>query len=568
MPGDGGSLEDRIEAIERRLEAIEHRLAGGASETAASEHGPESEEAGAGIGEASIVSIVGLIGRTLIVLGGAFLIRFMTESKMLPQLAGTVLGIAYALLWVLLANRAARGDAYESATFHGVSAAIIGFPLFWETTLKFRYLTPVESAAALTLFTSVPLAVAWFREMRGFALVIGAPAAATMLALGFATRTLPPFVVALLLLGLATLLLAYDRQWYLLAAIVALIADFGIAVAAIVRLARPDGEALTSLGPAFLCAALAALGAVYLGTFSFLVFLRRRNLEFLEVAQVVAVLAVGLGGFAATAVAFPSARPALGSSVFVLAAACYVGAYPLLREERASNRTFMVYSAAAAAAGLVAACLSFRGGALSVVLAVGALVCSAAGSRMRSVSLGVHGALYVSAAAVSSGLLWETIAVLSGAELVPEMWWRVAPWCVFFVSAAVVLLRPGTADVLFERRFRGVRLPALALTALTLGAVVVSAAFGLVAEIGERELTESSVLRTAVLAGSAVLLALLSRRERFAQARWLVIPWLLFGGAKLAAQDLPSGKPSVLFGSLAIYGAALIVAPRLLRRAA
>ena len=467
-----------------------------------------------------------------------------------------------------LANRAARKDAYESATFHGVSAAIIGFPLFWETTLKFQYLTPLESAAALTLFTALPLAVAWFREMRGFALVIGAPAAVTMLALGFATGTLPPFLAALLVLGLATLLLAYDRKWYLLAVVVAFVADFGVAVAAIVRLARPDGEALTSLGPASLCAALAALGAVYLGTFSFLVFLRRRNLEFLEVAQVVAVLAIGLGGFTAAAVAVPAARPALGFSVFVLAAACYTGAYPLLREERASNRTFIVYSVAAAAAGLVAAYVSFRGAPLSVVLAAGALICSLVGSRMKSVSLALHGALYVSAAALSSGLLWGTLVVLSGANLFPELWRRAAPWCVFLVSMAVVLLRPGTADILFERYFRRARLPALVLAALTLGALVVSAAFGLVSKVGERELVESSILRTAVLAGSAVLLALLSKRQRFAQAKWLVIPWLLLGGAKLAAEDLPSGKPSVLFGSLAIYGAALILAPRLLRRAA
>ncbi len=487
---------------------------------------------------------------------------------MLPQLAGTVLGIAYALLWVLMANRAARKDAYESATFHGVSAAIIGFPLFWETTLKFQYLTPVESAAALTLFTALPLAVAWFREMRGFALVIGAPAAVTMLALGFATRTLPPFVAALLLLGLVTLLLAYDRKWYLLAAIVAFIADFGVAVAAIVRLARPDGEALTSLGPALLCAAVAALGAVYLGTFSFLVFRRRRNLEFLEVAQVVAVLAIGLGGFAATAVAFPGARPALGFAVFVLAAACYIGAYPLLREERASNRTFIVYSVAAAAAGLVAAYVSFRGAPLSIVLAAAALICSLVGSRMKSVSLALHGALYVSAASLSSGLLWGTLVVLSGANLVPELWRRPAPWCVFSFPWRSFFCGRERRTSSSSATSGGRDCRRSILTALTLGALVVSAAFGLVSKVGERELVESSILRTAVLAGSAVLLALLSKRQRFAQAKWLVIPWLLLGGAKLAAEDLPSGKPSVLFGSLAIYGAALILAPRLLRRAA
>jgi hypothetical protein len=35
---------------------------------------------------------------------------------------------------------------------------------------------------------------------------------------------------------------------------------------------------------------------------------------------------------------------------------------------------------------------------------------------------------------------------------------------------------------------------------------------------------------------------------------------------KLLAEDLPRGRPSTLFVALAVYGAALILAPRLARR--
>lgn len=565
MPSDSRPLEERLEAIERRLEAIECRLVEGVPATAAGLE-EESEATGPLIEEASIVSIVGLIGRTLIVLGGAFLIRFMTESKMLPHLAGTMVGIAYALCWVLLADRAARKDAYESATFHGLSAAMIGFPLLWETTLKFAYLTPLQSAATVTGFTGIPLLVAWNREMRGFAMVIGAPAAVTMLALGFATKTLPPFLGALLVLGLVTLVIAYDRRWYLLGSFVAVVVDFGVLITTVLRLRGPEeGSVVAGLGLVSLCLAQVVLGAVYLGTFSFLVFLRNRNLSFLEVAQVAVVLLIGFGGFVGASISAPEARTALGVAIGVLAAACYVGAYRSLQHDVERNRTFVVYSAAAVTAALVAAYLTLQGASFPMILALGALACSAFGSRTQSVSLGVHGAVYLLVASYASGLAWGTTLILSGRNLTAEFWTHPAPWVVFMVSLAVMLMRPGTSDLRFEHDFRRAQLAAVLLTAVTLGALVVSAALGFRSSIGETETTESSILRTAVISLAAVLLGLLSRKERFAQAKLLVVPFLLAGGVKLVAQDVLAGKPSVLFGSLAIFGAALIIAPRLLR---
>jgi hypothetical protein len=534
-----------MEALERRLEAIERRLADGSVPAATAIPAPQANPPATSslIEEGSIVSIVGLTGRTLIVLGGAFLIRFMTESQMLPQFAGTIVGITYALCWVFLAGRAARRAAFESATFHGISAAMIGFPLLWETTLHLKYLTPVESAAAVTIFTGIPLLVAWHREMRSFAMVIGAPAALTMLALGIATKTLPPFLSTLLLLGWATLILAYDRGWYVLAVFVAFVADFGVCLATVMRLLQPEGEIATSLGLGFLSLAQMALGAVYFGTFSALVFLRHRNLSFLEIIQVALVLLIGYSGFVGAALAAPPARTALGLSIFVLAAACYIGAYRLLRGETERTETFVVYSAAASTAALVGAYLTFRGATLPIVLALGTLACALVGGREKSVSLGVHGAVYISAAASASGLAWAMVLILSGTNLGLEFWGQPAPWVVFCISLAVMLTRPGTADAVFEHNVRRTRIPAMLLSAGTVGALVVSVAFALRSESGESTATEISILRTAVLSFTAVLFALLSRQERFAQSKWLVIPYLLAAALKLIAQDVPSGRP-------------------------
>jgi hypothetical protein len=45
-----------------------------------------------------------------------------------------------------------------------------------------------------------------------------------------------------------------------------------------------------------------------------------------------------------------------------------------------------------------------------------------------------------------------------------------------------------------------------------------------------------------------------------------VCPLLVLGGVKLLGEDLRHGRPATVFASLVLYGIALIVAPRLVRR--
>jgi len=76
-----------------------------------------------------------------------------------------------------------------------------------------------------------------------------------------------------------------------------------------------------------------------------------------------------------------------------------------------------------------------------------------------------------------------------------------------------------------------------------------------------------ATVRTAVLAGATLVIAAVSRREGFREWSWLVYPLLVFIGLKMVAQDFNHSRPATLFIALAIYGLALIVAPRLRRRA-
>jgi hypothetical protein len=55
-------------------------------------------------------------------------------------------------------------------------------------------------------------------------------------------------------------------------------------------------------------------------------------------------------------------------------------------------------------------------------------------------------------------------------------------------------------------------------------------------------------------------------RGLFAEGRWLMYVVLVLGGIKLVVEDFVTGRPATLVLSLAVYGAALIVAPRWVRR--
>jgi hypothetical protein len=66
---------------------------------------------------------------------------------------------------------------------------------------------------------------------------------------------------------------------------------------------------------------------------------------------------------------------------------------------------------------------------------------------------------------------------------------------------------------------------------------------------------------------AALLIAWISRQARFREWAWLVYPLLVLIGLKMVAQDFKYSRPATLFIALAIYGTALIVAPRLRRRA-
>ena len=76
-----------------------------------------------------------------------------------------------------------------------------------------------------------------------------------------------------------------------------------------------------------------------------------------------------------------------------------------------------------------------------------------------------------------------------------------------------------------------------------------------------------AAFRTGSLALSVVVIAYLSRWPKLREGARLVPLLLVLGGLALALGDLSGGRAATQFSSMALYGIALILAPRLARQA-
>jgi len=103
-------LESEVQSLSRALERVEDRL-GSLEKRAGTQAsvGTEPVATPAPVpSDSEVATGITFAGRTLLVLGGGYLLRALTESGALPPMAGVTLGLTYALLWLLAADRAAH----------------------------------------------------------------------------------------------------------------------------------------------------------------------------------------------------------------------------------------------------------------------------------------------------------------------------------------------------------------------------------------------------------------------------------------------------------------------------
>jgi hypothetical protein len=248
----------------------------------------------------------------------------------------------------------------------------------------------------------------------------------------------------------------------------------------------------------------------------------------------------------------------------ILAVASYGAAYGLLPRLDPNRRNFVFYTILALAMALLGLEILLPHAVAAVGCAAIALVAGALARKIRSPILYLHGAVYLIAATIGSGLLAATKSGLVGTTDDFARWLQPPLLLALVLTVAYPWIpRPeGRArDMALGRRSTDLF---MLVTVLAVGAFVVS----LIAQMSPQGALPGVLAssRTAVLAVSAAILAWYNRghTDRFGNLAWLVYTLLALGALKLAYEDVRIGGAAVLFLSLGMYGGALIVAPRML----
>jgi hypothetical protein len=207
--------DQRLESIDRRLQLLEDRLA--ALERGRAEPVAEPAEDAASPEPASAPSLLALTGKSMVILGGAFLLRSATESAALPRHGGVILGVLYASAWIVAAWRAAAAQRPLVAGFHCAVAAIVAYPIVWEATLRFKVLPAVLAALLLAAFSIALLLLAQRHALQSPAWIAVAGVTIDALLLAYGTRELIPLLLALTLTGVCALLLSMREAGWLVA---------------------------------------------------------------------------------------------------------------------------------------------------------------------------------------------------------------------------------------------------------------------------------------------------------------------------------------------------------------
>ena len=563
-------LQLAVVALQQRLDAIEAKGLGVATTAADSvaqsptEAGPGAPSAGSRVKDPyDPIVILSLVGRLLLVLAGGFFLRAMTDAGVLPVPVGIGLAFAYAAVWLFMSDRAGGRGQVPNALLHAMAAALVAFPLAVEASTRFNVLTGLSSAGVISVLSAGLLWVAWRRRLRGVAwiTVVGAlPASAALLV---QTGIVAPFALYLIALGVATLWLSYSADWWGSRWPAALAADVAVA-GVIVRAFAPEQR--DSPLVAMLLLLLLLVG--YFGSIAIRTLVRGRDVGRFEVVQTLAALVVGLGGAVVMARATSAVAAAIGVAAVLAGAACYGVAVTIVDKRERSELNFYYYTTLALVLVLAGFSIAVDGAGLGAIFALFGVLATGLWSRLGRLFLLLHGVVYIVAAGIVSGSLVYCLRTLvAGAE---------GPWAVPDAVMLVVLVATALAAGLAATRVMAHR------TELAIGArFVITIAFvwiaagtliGFIAPVAGG-LADRSVdpgvlatVSTGVLSLATLLVAWMSRQDRFREWGWLVYPLLVGIGLKLVTQDFKHSRPATLFIALALYGAALIVAPRLRRR--
>jgi hypothetical protein len=559
---DWSGLELEIRALALRVERIERRLdlPAAAGEPASEHHAAAVPGGDAGL-ETATVSVLPLVGRSLLGLAGAYLLRALTEGEALSPGAGVALGILYAVFWLAWAARTPAERRLDTA-LHSVTSVLVLSPLLWEATLRFHVISTWTAAAVLLAFTVFALAISWRKRLLAVATIAMLAGLGTAAGLLLATHDVLPFTFVFLGAAAAVEISACLDHWLSERWLAASMADLSVLLATwLLTNAHGLPPDYAPIPQSWLLAAQAALLAIYLSSTMVRTLLRGFTFTGFETAQCALAFLIGVGG----GLSLSKEAQAISALALACAAACYLVAFARLDRGGAHGRNFHTYSTFGLLLALTGARILLSTSSAAWAWAALALACIWAGGWFGRFTLRVHGCIYLALALASSGALARAGAFLLGAEVnggaQPALWGGAA------LAALCYALAARAAASGDGRAVRFLRIAMAAMLAwLTAGSLAGALTAGYHAALGQAAShAYCATMRTGVLTAGALLLAWAGRRGNNWELSRLAYPMMALGAYRLIAEDMHQERKAALFLSLLVYGAALTALPRLHR---
>jgi hypothetical protein len=268
-------------------------------------------------------------------------------------------------------------------------------------------------------------------------------------------------------------------------------------------------------------------------------------------------------------IALAGGRPTLlGAFCCLVGAACYAAAFAFLEGRPGQRWNFYAYTTLGGALTLAGSRAVLSDATLTLFWSVLGLASVWVGKRYARTILRFHASLYLTGSAMVGALI---VAASDGLLADPGRTWSPVTPMVFASGLAALVgyaLLAGAGAGFHPARSHLLPQALVALLAVwTLAGLGSSLLARTLAMSGpSMDPASVAVVRTGVLAVLAMGLARASRRGSLRELVWLAYALLAATAVKMPLEDLKQGRPLTLFIAFALYGAALIAAPRLMRR--
>jgi hypothetical protein len=559
LPDEIERLRNRLEALEQRVDALEHPLAADWPHPFAEVESALAAASAAVEPPAQPGNLFPVLGKALLGIAGAYVLRAVEETSALPRLTVAAAGIAYAFLWLIWAARVRGGPRFTSSIYAGTSALILA-PMLWELTLRFNVLPAAAAAVVVCGFALTAFALAAFtpRDLKPVVRVAGAAASALALALAIASHVLLPFVVVLLILGAVCEFVPGCDRVPEAGALVALAADAAIWILIYVYFAGQTAhEGYPALSRGAMLAPGIAVFALYAASVGVKTVLRARPIAVFAIIQ--AVLAFLLASVSLADFGQPAGLAILGVACLVLSPACYVMVFTVFA--RAPNsRNAAVFAAWAAALLLAGSFLRLPPLILIPLLGAAALAAVGLSRRERWAVFEFYGMVFLLAAAAASGLLTFLTIALVGTP-------SGAPAAGVWLIAMCAILCYALARPIGDKQWTAQALR-LGFAALAAGAVTALLVDGLIALVALRVMPAAhhvALIRTVTLCAAALVLVSGGAHRRRRELTRLGYAALALVAIKLVTEDLRLGHLAYIAASIFLLAFTLIAAPRVAR---